>query len=298
MARSLPLATVVITAAAVIGLQIIAGNGVVSQAQGSGDLLLDWAIDDNTPTSVGVIDTECQPFSAGTLVQIDIIAVNASDWSGIDFVIEYPAPAAVIAPGPNDGREGGAFDFVQFNAADPANTAGAENFLFPDSTDNNADYVITEPASDSNSPHGISMFDNTLETAGNSGDGALARISLDTTGMATGVHTLSLSTGTSADNNLTYAGGIHSDATPFQPHNFGAVQLAIDRDCPAGIPTPAPTPTAAATSGELLATGGASDTGDNDNGWLTALYIAGGLMAAMAAIGVISMLLRWGAANK
>ncbi len=295
MARSLPLATAVITAAAVIWLQIIAGDGGVSQAQGNGDLLLDWAIDDNTPTSVGVIDAECQPFSAGTPVQIDIIAVNASDWSGMDFVIEYPAPATVIAPGPKDGLEGGAFDFVQSNAADPANTAGAENFLFPDSTDDNADYITTEPVSDSNSPHGISLFDNTLATTGNSGDGALARISLDTTGMATGVHALSLSTGTSADNNITYAGGIHSDTSSFQPDNFGSVLMAIGTACPSAE---APTATATAASGEPLATGGDSDTGDSDNGWLTALYVAGGLVAAMAAIGVISMLLRRRAANK
>ncbi len=328
MTLSLPLATAVITAVAVIGLQIIAGDGGASQAQGNGDLLLDWAIDDNTPTSVGVVDTECRSFSAGTLVQIDVIAVNANDWAALDFVIEYPSPAAVIAPGPNDGVEGGAFDFVPFSInPNPPPTllnAGAENFLFPDDSDSNADYITTEGVSDSNSPHGISMIDNSL--AGNSGSGGLARISLDTTGMATGVHTLSLSTGTSADNNIIYDGAIHSDASGFMPDNFGSVQWAIDTDCPRGMPTPAPTPggpppaagpgdatpaptpggppptagpgdatpaptpTAAATSGELLSAGGDSDADDND--WLTVLYVAGGLMAAMAAVGAISVLLR------
>ncbi len=80
---------------------MMAGGGGVGRAQGNGDLLLDWAIGDNTPISVGVVDTQCQSFSAGTLVQIDVIAVNAVDWAATDFVIEYPAPAVVTGPGPD-----------------------------------------------------------------------------------------------------------------------------------------------------------------------------------------------------
>ncbi len=159
MALSLPLSTAVIMAGAVLGLQTIAGDGGVSQAQGNGDLLLDWAIEDNTPTSVGVLDTECRTFPAGTLVQIDLIADNAVDWAAIDFVIEYPSPATVIAPGPNDSREGGAFDFVPFDSGNIGNTAGAENFLFPDGTDTVNDYSTTESVSDSNSRAGRATGD-------------------------------------------------------------------------------------------------------------------------------------------
>ena len=279
MTLSLPLATAVITAVAVIGVQIIAGVGGVSQAQGDGDLLLDWAIDDNGPTSVGVVDTECQSFSAGTLVQIDVIAVNAVDWAGMDFVLNYPSPAVVTRPGRGDGAEGGGFDFLTF----PTGAFGAQNFMFPDSTDINADYSTTEAVADSASPHGVSMFDNSL--AGNSGSGAMARMTLDTTAdLAPGVYTLSLGV------TPAFAGGVHSDGSGLQPDSFGSVQFAVDTDCPTGPAGPTPTSVA------LLPTEG-SGTADG-SGWLTVLYVAGGIIAAAAAVGVIYLRVRRRAVNK
>ncbi|MCH7592868.1 MAG: hypothetical protein IH989_08830, partial [Planctomycetes bacterium] len=50
---------------------------VPGQAAVEGDLLLDWQISDNTERSVGTVDSGCRSFSSGTIVQIDVIAVNA-----------------------------------------------------------------------------------------------------------------------------------------------------------------------------------------------------------------------------
>ena len=280
---SLPLATAAILAIALVGTLMMAGGGGVGRAQVNGDLLLDWAIDDNTPTSVGVVDTECQSFSAGTVIQIDVIAVSANDWAGMDFVIEYPSPAVVSAPGRDDGQEGGAFDFAMLDLGNLANTAGSQNFLFPDSSDSNADYSTTEVAPDGSSPHGISMFDNSL--AGNSGSGAMARITLDNTAdLAPGVYTISLGV-TGA-----FAGGVHSNASLLTLDNLGSVQLAIDTDCAAG-PPPTPTPGAAATGApDGLPPTGSSDTDGDD--WLIVVYVVGGLIVALAALGVIYWRLR------
>ena len=281
MARlSLPLATAAIVAVALVGARIIAGGGGVSQAQGNGDLLLDWAIDDNTPTAVGEVDTGCQSFSAGTLVQIDAVAVNAVDWAAMDFVIEYPSPAVVTRPGRGDGQGGGAYDFVPSDPGDPTNTFGAQNFMFPDSSDTNADYSTTEPVPDGSSPHGMSPFDNSL--AGNSGSGGMARITLDTTGLTPGVYTLSL--GVTA----AFAGGVHSDASGLELSGLGSVQLAIDTDCPAGTPMatqPQASPTPAASPGPPSPNDGDSD---DDNSWLTIVFVAGGAIAAVAVIAAVS----------
>ncbi len=284
----MPLAAAAILAIALVGTGMMAGGGGVGRAQGNGDLLLDWAIEDNTPTSVGVVDTECQSFSAGTVIQIDVIAVRANDWAGMDFIIEYPSPAVVSAPGRDDGQEGGAFDFVPSSPGDLTNTFGAQNFMFPDASDSNDDYSTTEAVPDGSSPHGVSMFDNSL--AGNSGSGAMARITLDNTAdLAPGVYTLSLGV-TGA-----FAGGVHSDASLLTLDNFGSVQWAIDTDCAAGPPTltttpGTPTPAATGAPDGLPPTGRSSDTDGDD--WLIAVYVVGGLIMAMAALGVIYWRLR------
>ena len=282
---SLPLATATILSVALVGLPVLTGDGEIVQAQEKGNLLLDWAIDDNTPTSVGMVDVECRTFAAGALVKIDAIAVDAVDWAAIDFIIEYPSPAVVSAPGPGDGQEDGAFDFVPFAREDPTDSLGAQNFMFPDSADANADYSTGEPVTDGLSPHGISMFDNSL--AGNSGSGGMARISLDTSGLAPGVYTLSL--GVTGH----FAGAVHSDASVLQLDNFGSVYFAIETDCISGTPTPAPPEPTPETGGA------APDGGDSDGiSWLIVGLAAGGVVAAVATIGAISLRLRRRAGNK
>ena len=288
----MPLATAAIVAVALVVTLMMAGGGGVGRAQGNGDLLLDWETSDNTATSVGVVDTGCQSFSAGSVVRIDVIADNAVDWAAIDFVIEYPSPAVVQRPGPGDGQEGGAYDFVPSNPGDPADTFGAQNFIFPDSSDTNADYSTTDDVPDGSSPHGVSMFDNSL--AGNSGSGGMARISLETAGLAPGVYALSLRV------TPAFAGAVHSDASGLQVDNLGSVLLAIDTDCPSGPLTLTPTPgapTAPATSEALPPSGGSG--GGGGNGWLIVLlYVVGGVIAATAAVGAIYLRLRRRAARK
>ncbi len=281
---SLPLATAVTLAVALVGLPALTGDSENIRAQEDGDLLLDWAIEDNTPTSVGVIDTDCRSFPAGLPVQIDVIAVNAMDWAGMDFLIEFPPQAVVSSPGPASGQEGEAFDFVPFDAATAA-TFGSQNFLFPDSSDNNADYSTTEVVPDGSSPHGISMFDNSL--TGNSGSGGVARVSLDTTALTPGVYTLSLTTGFN-EAMMNYVGGVHSDASGFTPDNFGSVQFAVEADCPTGTPIPTQmpaSPTPEATPRPPSPNGGDSD---GDSSWLTVVYVVGGVIAALAVVAAVS----------
>ena len=238
----LRLAIAVVLAAALVGIGTLAGG--ISQAQPvNGDLLLDWETSDNTDTSVGTVDTGCRSFSAGAVVRIDVIAVSASDWAGMDFVFDYPSPAVVERPGPGDGVDtsqgqvagdqatfaavvvdpAAGFDFVPFDGA-TAPTFGPNNLL---STGGGSSmtYNVTDVVPDGSAPHGISAFDNAL--VGESGDGGIARLSLDTTGLATGVYTLSL--GVTGG----FAGGVHSDSPPtqFLPDNFGSVQMAIG-GCP------------------------------------------------------------------
>ncbi len=280
---SLPLATAIILSVALVGLPALTGDGEIVRAQENGDLLLDWAIDDNTPTSVGVIDTDCRSFPAGAPVQIDVIAVNAMGWAGIDFLIEFPPQAVVSSPGPNSGREGEAFDFLPSNPGDLANTFGSENFLFPDSSDSNADYITSEVVPDGSSPHGVSLFDNSL--SGNSGNGGIAHISVDTTALAPGVYTLNLTTGFN-ENMFSFEGGVRGDASGFQPDIFGSVYLAIETDCPTGTPMPAQpsaSPIPAATTND----------GDSDGiSWLIVGLAAGGVITAVAAVGAFSRRLR------
>ena len=284
---SLPLATATMLSVALVGLLALTGGGELVRAQENGDLLLDWAIDDNTPTSVGMIDTDCRSFQAGSPVQIDVIAVNAMDWAGIDFLIEFPLQAVVSSPGPASGQEGGAFDFLPSNPEDPANTFGSQNFLFPDSSDSNADYTTSEVVPDGSSPHGVSMFDNSL--SGNNGDGGIAHISVDTTALAPGVYTLSLTIGFN-ETMISYEGGVHSDASGSIPDNFGSVYLAIETDCPSGTPMPTPPPASP--------TANSPSPNDGDNSWITVVYIAVGVGAAVAVIAAVTRHLRRRSANK
>ena len=104
MARRVFLGLVAVAVVITIGF-LLAGGGGLSKAQPvNGDLLLDWETGDNTATSVGTVDAGCRSFSAGTVVRIDVIAVNAVDWGAMDFALEeYPSPAVVTHPGPGDG---------------------------------------------------------------------------------------------------------------------------------------------------------------------------------------------------
>ena len=281
---SLPLATAVTLAVALVGLLILAGDGESVRAQEDGDLLLDWAIEDNTPTSVGVIDTDCRSFSAGLPVQIDVIAVNAVDWAGMVFLIEFPPQAVVSSPGPASGQEGEAFDFVPFDDATAA-TFGSQNFLFPDSSDNNADYSTSEVVPDGSSPHGVSMFDNSL--TGNSGSGGMARVSLDTTALTPGVYTLSLTTGFNEAMRL-YEGGVHSDARGSTPDIFGSVFLAVEADCPTGTPIPTQPPASPSPEGTPGPPSPNGGDNDGDSIWLTVGFVVGGVIAALAVVAAVS----------
>ena len=189
---------------------IALGAVVIFSAPGShGDLLLDWQVTDNTATSVGTIDSSCQSFTAGTTVRIDAIASSAVDWASFGFRFGRPIASVgasvpvVTIPGPSDGFGGGGFDFIFVGAP------GAQNFLFPDSSDTNDSYASTQAVPDSTRrAHGISLFDGGAK--GNSGSGGIARISLDTTGMAPGLYVLLLVT------DLAFAGGVHSNASGFR----------------------------------------------------------------------------------
>ena len=88
------------------------------------------------------------------------------------------------------------------------------------------DYSLSEGVPDGSSPHGISAFDNALK--GESGDGGIARLSLDTTDLKVGEYTLLLG------KTKAFAGGVHSDNPPtfFGPvDHFGAFMLAIGQAC-------------------------------------------------------------------
>ncbi len=242
--RMLRLGLVSVGVVMTIGFLLASGAGVSQAGHDTthGDLLLDNgsipapvapALSSNTATSVGTIERQLCNVTAGDTVTIDVVAVNANDWAGMDFVLYYPSPAVVTAPGPTSTAEGGAFDFVPLDVTKFADTFGPQNFLFPDSSDAAADYATTDGVSDGSSPHGVSMFDSLLAGNGNGGinDGGLARITLDTTGLAAGEYTLIL--GVTA----VFAGGLHSPPTlgdplpPFLPDNFGAFKLAIDVPC-------------------------------------------------------------------
>ncbi len=316
-----------------IGFLFARGSGV-SQAQAvEGDLLLDWATTDNTDVSVGTIDSGCQEVlsSAGT-VRIDVVAVNANDWAGMDFVVIYPSPVIVIRPGPGDADvdqndfsgvpvdPAAGFDFVGFDGSDFA-TLGSQNFMTT-GAGSALDYSVTDVAPDGASPHGISMFDNAL--VGESGSGGLARLTLDISDVTAGFHTLSLGL-TSA-----FAGGVHSDSSAFRPDNaptgalpvtFASVDMLVDKtvgqSCAAGPPTPATatptatpgpggtptaTPTTPAGSGAGTATptatipvpavGGAPGDGGGGNIWPIVLIVVGGVLVGVAAAGAIAQRLR------
>ena len=233
-ALTLALAAVAMFAAAALGALILSGGTGHATPAPHGDLLLDWETSDNTDAAVGTVDTGCRSFpSSGGNVHIDVVAVNAVDWAAMDFEFNYPSPAMVLSPGPSDGTSDASidpdtgFDFVPFDDDDPA-TFGANNFM--NGADSAMDYTTTEPVPDDSSPHGISEFDNNL--AGESGSGGMARITLDVSGLAPGVFTLSLSISPA------FAGGVHSDASGAVPDNFGSVEFAIDQDCAEGATDP------------------------------------------------------------
>ena len=246
------LALAVVLAAALVGIRMLAAGAGQAQAV-EGDLVLDWATTDNTPTSAGTIDSGCQEVlsSAGT-VRIDVVAVNANDWAGMDFVFIYPSPVTVDRPGPGDGvldqefDPAAGFDFVPVDISTGANLGS--NNLMSSAAGSAVDYSVTDVVPDGSSPHGVSLFDNGL--FGESGDGGLARLTLDISLVLPGFHTLSLGL-TSA-----FAGGVHSDASGFVPDNapadtlpFASVQMAVDQSC-ADAPTPAPTLAPGATPGD------------------------------------------------
>ncbi|MCH7807255.1 MAG: hypothetical protein IH995_09000 [Proteobacteria bacterium] len=214
-----------------IGLLLAGGSGVSQATTTHGDLLLDDGSTGgtNTATSLGTIERELCNVTPDSTVTIDVVAVDAEDWASMDFVIYYPSPILVASPGPGDGGDAGPFDFVPFDPNDFDNTFDAENFLFPNVTDADSNYSLTEAAPDGSSAHGISMFDGSI-TNGNTGSGGMAHITLDTTNLAAGEHTLMLGV-TSA-----FSGGLHSATPPappppFLPDSFGAFKLAIDVPC-------------------------------------------------------------------
>ena len=466
MVRRVFLGLVAIAVVMTIGF-LFARSGGVSEAGHDtthGDLLLDAATGDNTPTAVGTVTRQLCNVPVNSTVKIDVVAVGAEDWAGYDFVIYYPSPIVVKHPGPGDGGvdqdqefddvevidglvdisgngtigteddgflggvilgteviDGGldtsdngtvgteddlpefmatgvevigggldmvgngtidteddgfidsfaAFDFAMLDVLDIPNTFGSQNILFPDSSDANADYSTTDGVPDGSSPHGVSLFDNSL--AGNIGSGGLARLKLDTTNLPAGEYTLLLG------KTAAFGGGVHSDPflPAFLPDNFGAFTLAIGKGCspdtdgdgvsdadentfgsdpndidsipesnlwlpeygnarddpadplndvppctdgidndgdglvdfadpsclevatttipsaPTATATPAPTVAATPTATvppPLPTTGGPLDTGGNS--WLIVVYVAGGVIAAMAAAGAVSQRLR------
>ncbi len=234
MARATLLTLIAVVAAVMtIGLLLASGGDVSLASHGPthGDLLLDDPTmgGSNTATSLGTIQRQLCNVALDSTVTIDVVAVDAEDWAAMDFVIYYPSPILVERPGPDDGvlelsiDPAAGFDFVILDTGDIPNTFGPQNFLAPDSSDSNDDYTTTEGVPDGSSPHGVSMFDNSLN--GNTGSGGMARIRLDTTNLPKGEYTLLLGKTT------TFGGGVHSDASGFVPDNFGAFTLAIDQAC-------------------------------------------------------------------
>ena len=248
MVRTLLLGLVAVGVVITIGLLFARGGGVSEAGHDTthGDLLLDAATGDNTATAVGTVTRQLCNVPVDSTVTIDVVARDAEDWAAFDFVIYFPSPIEVLRPGPDDGvidltdNPDAGFDFVPFDLGDPFATTEAQNFLFPftildngpdatpgtfdDVRDSDSDYSTTEGVTDGSSPHGVSMVDNSL--VGNSGSGGMARIKLEIPfQMTPGEYTLLLGI-TSA-----FAGGIHSDADPFLPDNFGAFKLAIEVPC-------------------------------------------------------------------
>ena len=329
MARMLLATLITVGVVMTIGFLFARGSGVSQATPGShGDLVLDWEVGDNTDVSVGVINSVCQEvLSSAETVRIDVVAVNANDWAGIDFVFIYPSPVIFDRPGPGDGGidqlfdEAAGFDFVPVDLGTGANL-GSTN-LMSSAAGSAVSYSTTDLVPDGASPHGISLFDNSA--IGESGSGGLARLTLDISGVTAGFHTLSLGiTGA-------FAGGVHTDASGFVPDNaptsgtapFASVTMAVDlaegQSC-ADAPTPTSTPAPGATptpgpgtatptpgpTGVLGATptpgptdlpdlpdvGGAPGVGGGGNIWPIVAFVVGGVLLGVAAAGAIAQRLR------
>ncbi len=239
---------------AVVATLMLTGNGVSQASHDTthGDLLLEdgrtptptgfpLPPSSNTPTSLGTIERQLCNVTVNSTVTIDVVAVDAEDWLGMSFLVYFPSPSVVTSPGPGDTGDNGPFDFIPADVVDEILVFnGPQNFLLPGDPDVDPDgagplpdaqglYDGTEAVSDGSSPHGISVFDGSIEN-GNSGNGALARITLDTTGLVAGEYTLLLSKDTGNP------GGLHSATpptppSPFLPDNFGAFMLAIGQAC-------------------------------------------------------------------
>ena len=248
-----PKALVITLALAAVAMLMAIGSGTSQAGGGShGDLVLDATTADNTDLSIGVVTRELCRVSAGSTVRIDVVADGAVDWAGMDWVVHFPSPSVLTRPG--GGPTGDAkftslgqiagdqstfgdpdalpdpippvvvdpdagFDFVAFDGT--AATFGPNTLLSTAAT-SSVDYTLTQAPTGA-SPHGISVFDNKL--IGESGDGGMARLSLDTTGLPNGEFTILLS------NTTAFPGGVHTNTDLFDLDHYGAFKLAIGVGC-------------------------------------------------------------------
>ena len=224
----IPRALLITLAAAAMAMLMVIGGGTSSAAPVvEGSLLLDSATGDNTDVSIGTVTRELCSVTSGTTIHIDVVAQSASDWAGMDYLVYFPSPAVLDRPGPGDAGVDlivdplAGFDFVIFPA--PIGPVFGSNNLLSTAAGSAVDYSPTQTVPSGASPRGISQFDNTL--TGESGSGGMSRISLDTSGLATGQYTILLS------QNAAFAGGVHSDNSAFNPDNYGAFKLAIGEAC-------------------------------------------------------------------
>ena len=236
--------TVAVTlAVAAVATLMLIGNGVSQATTNHGDLLLEDGNTGgaNTPTALGTIERQLCGVTADT-VTIDVVAVDAEDWLAMSFLVYYPSPSVVTSPGPDDTGDNGPFDFIPADVVDEILVFdGPQNFLLPDDPsevggpDIQGLYNGTEETPDGSSPHGVSVFDGSIEfgnPSSGAGSGALARITLDVSDLEPGEYTLLLS------NDAGFPGGLHSEEPPtapppFLPDNWGAFMLAIGTACPA-----------------------------------------------------------------
>ena len=246
-----------ITAAAVLVIGAMPGDqravAVVPEGSpvdlpGTGDVsgvFLDYSLQDNTPSAVGAIDDSASIAQGTPFVDIDAVALNASDWGNAQFLFIFPAGITVLTPSPADGTEGGAFDFAvsQPGSVGASGGGGPDNYMTVVADNFCDDYSQTEAVPDNANPHGISITDGDACSDPNQGSGGLAHIRLATATLPAGCYLLQ----TGVDQAYPGITDINYDPIPglylgqVSPTAFGTAELEVGGGCTTASPSPSPT---------------------------------------------------------